>query len=125
MTGKEAFRRAMQLLGYTDQSGEPDSRRGQELYKMGLTAVNQITAELSVAESGELPPPLTSLQQTVPLTQQTAQLILPYGIAMLIAAAVSDGDNQAVFAALYDSRRTACCRAYIRRTDVLPRGCDA
>ncbi len=125
MTGKEAFRRAVQLLGYTDQSGEPDSRRQTESYKAGLAAVNQMVAELGLAESGTLPPPLTSLQQEVPLSEQTARTVLPYGIAMLIAAAENDGDKQAVFAALYDGHRAACCREYTRRVDVLPRGCDA
>lgn len=125
MTGKEAFRRAMWLLGYTDQNGQPDSRRGAENYQAGLSVVNQIVAELSVLESGILAPPLTSLQQPVPLTEQTARTILPYGIAMLIAAAENDGDKQSVFAALYDGHRAACCREHIRRIDVLPRGCDA
>lgn len=125
MTGKEVFRQALQLLGYTDNSGEPDSRRGTEIYKTGLAVTNQIIAELSVAQSGMLPPPLTSLQQEVPLDEQTARTVLPYGIAMLLAATANDGDNQAVFAALYDGHRAACCHAYTRRTDVLPRGCDA
>ncbi len=125
MTGKEAFRVALQLLGYTDQSGEPDSRRGTEIYKTGLAAVNQITAELSVAQSGTLPLPLTSLQQEVPLSEQTARTVLPYGVAMLLAAAAGDGDNQSLFSSLYDGHRAACCRDHTRRVDVLPRGCDA
>ncbi len=125
MTGKEAFRVALQLLGYTDQSGEPDSRCGTEIYKTGLVAVNQIAAELSVAQSGLLPPSLTSLQQTLPLTEQTARTVLPYGVAMLLAAASGDADKQSVFAALYDGHRAACSSDYTRRVDVLPRGCDA
>ena len=125
MTGKEAFRKALQLLGLTDQNGEPDVTRGAESYKLGLAAVNQIVAELSLAESGVLAPPLTSLQQAVPLTEPTARTVLPYGVAMLVAAAENDGDKQSLFAALYDGRRAACCRAYTRRVDTLPRGCDA
>lgn len=125
MIGKEAFRHALQLLGLTDQSGEPDSRRGAEIYKLGLVAINQIVAELAVAESGTLPPPLTSLQQTISLSEQTARTVLPYGVAMLIATMQNDADNQAVFAALYDARRVACSHTVTRRIDMLPRGCDA
>lgn len=124
MTGKEAFRQALRLLNYTDNLGEPDSRRQTELYKRSLAVVNQIVAELGLAETGAVPERLTSLQQEVPLSERAARLVLPYGIAMLTAAAQNDGDNQAVFAALYDGRRTACCQSYVRRTDVLPRGCD-
>ena len=125
MTGKEAFRIALQLLGYTDQSGEPDSRRGAETYKTGLAAVNQICAELALAQTGTLPASLTSLQQTLPLSEETARTVLPYGVAMLLAAAGGDSENQSLFAALYDGHRTACNREYTRRVDVLPRGCDA
>ncbi len=125
MTGKEAFRKALQLLGQTDPNGEPDVTRSAESYKLGLAAVNQIVAELSLAESGVLAPPLTSLQQTVPLTEPTARTVLPYGVAMLVAAAENDSDKQSVFAALYDGHRAACCRTYTRRVDTLPRGCDA
>ena len=125
MTGKEAFRRALELLGYTDSGGEPDSAAATELYKRGLAITDQLVGDLCEVESGVCPPPLTSLSQPLPLSDTTARQVLPYGIAMLLAAARGDGDHQRLFAALYTQKRTALRRAGERRTDVLPRGCDA
>ena len=124
MTGKEAFRRALQLLNYTDADGEPDSAAAGELYKRGLAIVDQLCTELSEAETGRAAPPLYSLGQALPLTDRTARQILPYGIAMLLAAGRGDGDNQRLFAALYTEKRTTVRAAGERLTDVLPRGCD-
>lgn len=125
MTGQDVFRQAMRLLGYTDTLGELDSAQNTELYKRALTVINQLICELSLSESGTMAPPLSSLRQELPLSEQTARGVLPYGVAMLLAAAEGDGDNQQVFAALYDQKRVSVRQGYERRTDTLPRGCDA
>ncbi|MBQ9861757.1 MAG: hypothetical protein IJO75_05805 [Clostridia bacterium] len=124
MTGKEVFGQAMRLLGYTDTLGDLDSAQNGELYKRGLAVLNQLLCDLSLSESGTMAPPLTSLRQDVPISEQTARGVLPYGVAMLLAAAEGDGDNQQLFAALYDQKRVAVRRTYERCTDTLPRGCD-
>ncbi len=124
MTGNEVFRQAMRLLGYTDTLGDPDSALNGELYKRGLAVLNQLMCDLSLSESGKIAPPLTSLRQELPLSERTARDVLPYGVAMLLAAAEGDGDNQQLFAALYDQKRVSVRQSYERRTDTLPRGCD-
>lgn len=125
MTGQEVFRQAIRLLGYTDTLGDPDSAQNTEVYKRGLSVINQLVCDLSLSESGTLSPPLGSLRQEVPLSERTARDILPYGVAMLLAAAGGDGDNQQLFAALYDQKRVSVRSGYERRCDTLPRGCDA
>lgn len=124
MTGKEAFRRALTLLGYTDASGQPDSAANGELYKRGLVITDQLCADLAIAESGQCPPSLLSLNEALPLSEEAARQVLPYGIAMMLAASRGDGDHQRLFATLYAQKRTNLCRKAPRRTDVLPRGCD-
>lgn len=123
MTGMEAFKRALRLLNYTDIGGETDAAAAGELYKRGLAITDQLCADLAKAESGILPPPLTSLSAALPLSENTARQVLPYGIAMLLAAGRGDGDNQRLFAALYEQKRAGLTRPYERRTDTLPRGC--
>lgn len=125
MTGQDIFRQAMRLLGYTDTLGDLDSAQNTEQYKRGLTVINQLVCDLSLSESGTMAPPLSSLRQELPLTERTARDVLPYGVAMLLAAAEGDGDNQQLFAALYDQKRVSVRQTYERRTDTLPRGCDA
>lgn len=124
MTGQDVFRQAMRLLGYTDTLGELDSAQNSELYKRGLTVINQLVCDLSFAESGMIAPPLSSLRQELPLSERTARDVLPYGVAMLLAVAQGDGDNQQLFAALYDQKRVSVRQTYERCTDTLPRGCD-
>lgn len=125
MTGQEVFKQAIRLLGYTDTLGEPDSVQHTELYKRGLAVINQLLCDLSVAECGVMAAPLASLRQPLPISEQTARDILPYGVAMLLAASQGDGDHQALFAALYDQKRAGLRRGCERRIDALPRGCDA
>lgn len=125
MTGMDAFKRALRLLNYTDPEGETDPAGAAELYKRGLAITDQLCGELARAESGTLPPPLISLQTALPLSDTTARQVLPYGIAMMLAAGRGDGDNQQLFAALYAGRRLLLADGYEQRTDVLPRGCDA
>ncbi len=121
MTGQEVFKRAMRLLGYTDAAGEIDSARYAELHKRALATVEQLTGELSLAESGELAAPLGSLREELPLSEETARLVMPYGVAMWLAAAQGDGDRQQLFASLYDQRRASVRHGYERRCDTLPR----
>ncbi len=125
MIGQDVFRQAMRLLGYTDTLGDLDSAQNTELYKRALTVINQLVCDLSLSENGTMAPPLGSLRQELPLSEQTARGVLPYGVGMLLAAAEGDGDNQQLFAALYDQKRVSVRKGYERRTDTLPRGCDA
>lgn len=124
MTGQDCFKQALQLLGYTDTLGAPDSISHTELYRRGLAVINQLTDDLSMAETGELAEPLLSLREEIPLSERTAREVLPYGVAMLLALTQGDGDNQRVFAALYDQKRVSVSRRYERRADTLPRGWD-
>lgn len=122
MTGQEVFRQAIRLLGYTDTLGDPDSVQNTELYKRGLSVINQLVCDLSLSECGNMAEPMRSLQEALPLTERTARDILPYGVAMMLAAAAGDGDNQRLYASLYDQKRVSVRSGYERITDMLPRG---
>ncbi|MBQ9964059.1 MAG: hypothetical protein IJP14_02955 [Clostridia bacterium] len=124
MTGQDVLRRALQLLGYTDSFGEPDGRNHAEVYKRALAVTEQLVCELCVQTGATLPAPLRSLREELPLPPHIVRGVLPYGVAMHLAAAEGDGDNQALFAALYDQKRTAMQRHLEHRTDRLPRGWD-
>ncbi len=123
MTGQDVLRQALRLLGYTDTFGEPDGRTHTEVYKRGLAVINQLCAEMAAAQ-GEGVVPLGSLQEKPPFAEHIVRGILPYGVAMHLAAAQGDGDNQQWFATLYDQKRTAMQHGMERRADCLPRGCD-
>lgn len=123
MNGNDVLRRALLLLGYTDENGEPDAAAAAALYKRGLPLIDQLCADLSVAERGVAAAAVTSLSQPLPLSEVAARSVLPYGVAMLFAASRGDGDNQQLFAALYTAKRRALHpREQVQ--DRLPRGCD-
>lgn len=124
MTAGDVFRRSMRLLGYTDTLGELDGAAHSESYKRALTFLNQLVAELSLAETGVLPCELRSLREEVPLAERTVRDVLPYGLAMHLAFAQGDTEKQAVYASLYNQKRVSLRTAYERRVDTLPRGCE-
>lgn len=122
MTGQAVFRRAMRLLNYTDADGTLNAAASGELYKRALSVVDQLCGELHYAETGEVPPPLRSLAEPLPLSEKAAR-VLPYGVAMFLAQSRADTDNQQLFASLYETQRRSLT-APARRIDALPRGCD-
>ena len=124
MTGMEVFKRALRLLGYTDMTGETDAVSSGELYKRALAITDQLCGELSLLESGKTQT-VTSLHTPLPLSEKCARHILPYGMAMFLAAGRGDGDSQRLFASLYTQKLTLLSHVQERRVDTLPRGCDA
>ena len=117
MTGRDCLRQAMSLLNYTDDraGGMP----GGAIYRHALAYINQIAAQLWYAEHSTPFAPLTTLENAVPLSDEAARTVLPYGVAMLLAAAAGDTDNQTLYAALFDGRRCAV-RGECRIEDRLP-----
>ena len=109
MTGREVLEQAAGLLGYGQPSDWGDSR--------GLLFVNIIAQELwdYTGEEGYLP--VSSPDE--PLPPLAREQALPFGVAMLLAQASGDGDNQALYGELYDRRRAAGLPG--ERRDVLPR----
>lgn len=118
-TGKDILDRVVRLLNYTDSYGQADSLQYAEIYKRGLTVINQIYSDLWFAERTGPFSELTALDQPLALSARSIHDILPYGVAMLLAQGLGDGDNQALYAGLYNQKRSSICRK-TRRMDVLP-----
>ena len=124
-TGEQIWRQALLLLNYVDAYGAVDAARDVELCRRGLAAVNRIYGELWYQEQGEKPfVPLDRITDTVALSERVRRTVMPYGVAMLLAQSESDGDQQMLFATLYNAKRTAVSRVDCR-LDVLPRGSDS
>ena len=120
MTGTDCFKQALSLLGYTDTYGDGGVPGGAALYRQALPVLNQIVADLWYVGSDEPFSPLTAPGDTVPLPPRVAQTVLPWGVAMLLAQITGDADNQTVFAAQYDQRRSSAAVTGGRVRDRLP-----
>ena len=124
MTGAQVLKTALQLLNYTDQNGQVNSANSQEYFGRGLAVINQIYADLwNMRDTNGVFVPLSDINQNIALDEDVCRNAMVYGVAMLMAQSIGDGDNQAMYASLYNKRRTYNARSS-RRIDALPRGCD-
>lgn len=118
MTVNELFKQALLLLNYTDADGNVNV--DVELNKRALPLVNQIYADVcSVIGNVEFTT-LSSASQTIPLPPTVLTNVMPYGVAMLIAQTAGDSDNQAVYAVLYNARRSMARSTSERIQNVAP-----
>ena len=122
-TANDVFERAMQLCGYVNGDGTPDRLRDADIYKRGLAFVNQIYADMFFAETPDGSfRPLHGMEEVIPLSVRCINDILPYGVAMLIAQAEGDANNQNIFSYVYNQKRAGGIKSVRRITDALPTG---
>lgn len=122
MTGREVFRRALTLLNYTDPAGEISNRQNAELFKRAVPTVNMVLADV-LHISGAKFEEISTLDDTLPVSEDTAARVMPYGVAMHIAQSENDGDNQQLMAETYNHLRGSVQRSNTTRRDVLPTVC--
>lgn len=106
-SGQDVLEQALRLLNYTDIYGQVDGQQHMELYKRGLAAVNQIYCDLWHTGNDKPFLPLFSLKEPILLPARQLADVMPYGVAMLLALSEGDGDNQQLYAAIYNRKRIA------------------
>ncbi len=117
-SGRDILRQALLLLNYIDICEKLDDESEEELEARGLAAVNQIYGDLWYTGRKDPFLPLVSLDEPVLLNDRQTKDVMPFGVAMLFAMSEGDGDNQQVYATIYNRKRAAAPIAY-RRKDVL------
>ena len=120
MTGKDVFRQALMLLNYTDANGAVDAANNADLYRRALPLVNQIYADLWGIRTQTSFTPLTNISQEIALESYVLHNVMPYGVAMLIAQTDGDANNQALYASLYNQRRSSAHNTGDRIVDASP-----
>jgi len=122
MTGQQMFDKAMTLLGYTGSHNEISGK--DELLTRGLAFINQIYSDLHYASA------ITDITDFVLLSNINDEIVLPtrvlydvmpYGVAMFLALAEGDGDNQQIFSALYNQKRGSVKAPSTSIVDAMPR----
>ena len=119
MTGRDVLNKALQLLNYTDSQGDLSALQNADIYKRGPTVINAILADVQHA-SGGVYQPVASLDDPLPVEEETAARVMPWGVAMLIAQGEGDGDDQQAMADNYNRLRGSLPRPTRRIADVLP-----
>ncbi|MBQ9414542.1 MAG: hypothetical protein IJU16_05385 [Clostridia bacterium] len=116
-TGEEIRDRALALLNYTDNKGQLRSDLYADLYTRSLGLVNQIYGDIWYSFYQDAFEELGSLSDTIRLPGRVIDDVMPYGVAMLMAQTVGDGDNQSLYATLYNRKRAGMTKSD-RRVDV-------
>ena len=107
MNGTKMMARALTLLGYTDSQGNISAE--QRFKSRALTVINTVYADLYFhSEFGFEFLPLRSLNDEIKLPQRVLNDVMPYGVAAYFAMSESDGDQQQIYAGLYNQKRAAC-----------------
>lgn len=108
MKGLALFEQAMEMLGYTSADGISGR---DDMIKKALTLINRVYSELYYAfvylPGGEDEfKPLTDINQEINLPKVVLVDIAPYGLAMFLAQSEGDADSQALYANLYNQKKT-------------------
>ncbi len=117
-SGRDILRQALLLLNYIDICEKLDDESEVDLAARGLAAVNQIYGDLWYTGRKDPFLPLVSLDEPVLLNDRQTKDVMPFGVAMLFAMSEGDGDNQQVYATIYNRKRAAA-PVVCRRKDVL------
>lgn len=107
-TAREVIDRAMSLLGYTDNYGGVDTSQYVSTYKKSMPIINTVYMDLKRLEdkSNTLDKTeITDLDGEIPLSFDSINDCMVYGVAMYLAQTESDGDNQAMFSNIYTQKR--------------------
>ena len=117
LTGEGALQYAIAYLGVTqtDGGGQPY----QALYAHGEMAVKAIMQELYLQEKGEPFSGVFVFPATLPLSETAANVVLPFGVAMMLASAVGDTAQESYMRGMYRQKRGLLTH-FVPKPDSLP-----
>ncbi len=95
MTAQEVYELAMALI---DQAESPDAA---EYEKRAPALIDVLQHELAFYENKKITRPVTDLEKTLELSEDTAERIMPYGLAASFALADKNNDMYADYSAMY------------------------
>ena len=121
MKASQILNSALKVLGYSDANGNP--KLTGRIRNRAVVTVNLVYADLWHICSKEPFEPIKALDDEIKLPQKATDEVFIYGLAMHIAQSENDGDQQQLYAHLYNTKRTRLSHtATIKNT--IPRGED-
>ena len=103
MKASEILNNTLKMLGYSDADGNPELT--SRIRNQAVVAVNLVYADLWKMFNKETFTPIKSLDEKIELPPQATNECFLYGLAMHIARSENDGDQQQLYAMLYNSKR--------------------
>lgn len=118
MTGRELVHSALLKLNYTDVAGRVDVEQNTDLMRRGKDAVEYVVADLQHV-MGQEPTGIASIDDPLPIPDDVCIRVAVWGVAMLLAAGESDGDNQSYCTVMYNQLRGSVAKPTLR-LDTMP-----
>ena len=109
MTAADMEKKIINLLGYTDGSG--NIAPNAHLRQRTLTAINAVYADLFYALGRTEFSPVLSPEDAIDLPERVLNDVMPYGAAAFLAQSENDGDRQQYYIMLYNQKRAALTRS--------------
>lgn len=119
MTVRELIDRTLQLLNYTDSYGDVSAQQSAEIYKRAVPVINQVLADIRYVSRGTFAL-IKGIDDELPVSEDIAVRVMPWGVGMLIAQGENDGDSHQMMAANYNQLRASIPRPSGRVQDVAP-----
>ena len=117
MTAREIAENALKRLGYTGANGNEQLTR--RVMAKVLDVMNDVYFDLwEICKDGETFSPLQSLSDEVDLSHKATRTMV-YGVCMFLAQSENDGDQQQLWASMFNNNRAGLSQI-TERTDVLP-----
>ena len=105
MSGNQLLNTALKILGYTDQNG--NSQLSSRVKNCAVVNINLVYVDLWRMLNETAFIPIVSLGDTVNLPETVLNDVFLYGLCMHIARSENDGDQQQMYAVLYNQKRTS------------------
>jgi hypothetical protein len=102
-TAREAFDRAFALLGYTDRIGNLDADKFAPQYRQSMAYCQTVLDDICRIEGNGLHE-IEDIDEELPISSTSINLVMPYGLAMYLAEIDGDGTKQQMFALQYEQR---------------------
>lgn len=109
MTAADMEKKIINLLGYTDGSG--NIAQNTHLRQRALTAINAVYADLYYSLGKTDFSPAMSPESEIDLPERVLNDVMPYGAAAFLAQSENDGDQQQYYIMLYNQKRAALTRS--------------
>lgn len=110
MTGYDIYKRAINLLGYSENG--KSIVLNDSIFDRSLDLINQIAEDISI-------PKIASLSENLTIETKSLQALC-YGTAMLIAISEGDSAKGSMFSQVYNAKRAAALNRISTVEDCLP-----
>ena len=103
MKASEILNDTLKMLGYAESNGNVELP--QRIRNRAIVAINLVYEDLCSITTDETFVPIKSLADEIKLPERVQQSTFMYGLAMNISQSENDGDQQQLYARLYNQKR--------------------